>query len=69
MPDHAFLGLRKLSEGLASDLRLVAAVKWYESGTVGQREAAEITGLSRKPLSMVLKRRRSGITSVNPNGL
>lgn len=47
MPDDVFLGLRKSPEELASDMRLAAAVKWYESGMVSQGKAAEIAGLSR----------------------
>ena len=47
MPDDVFLGLRKSPEELATDLRLAAAVKWYEAGMVSQGKAAEIAGLSR----------------------
>ena len=32
LPDEVFLGLRKSPQELASDLRLAAAVKWYETG-------------------------------------
>jgi predicted HTH domain antitoxin len=34
-------------ERFAKDLRLAAAVKWYENGEVSQGRAAEIAGISR----------------------
>ena len=47
LSDQAFLGLdRELAE-LAGELRVAAAVKWYETGVVSQGKAAEIAGLSR----------------------
>ncbi len=56
MPDEVFLGLRKTPTELASDLRLAAAVKWYETGMVSQGKAAEISGLSRAEFITSLKR-------------
>ncbi len=37
-------------------LRLAAAVKWYEMGTVSQEKAAEIAGLTRKEFIFALGR-------------
>ena len=56
LPDEVFLGLRKSPEELASDLRLAAAVKWYESGMISQEKAAEIAGLSRSEFISALAR-------------
>ena len=56
LPDEVFLGLRKSPEELASDLRLAAAVKWYESGMISQEKAAEIAGLSRSQFISALAR-------------
>jgi len=56
IPDEVFLGLRKTPEELASDLRLAAAVKWYETGMVSQGKAAEISGLSRAEFIAALAR-------------
>lgn len=56
MPDDVFLGMRKSPLELASELRLAAAVKWYETGTVSQGKAAEISGLSRAEFIAALAR-------------
>lgn len=46
-PETVFSALRKSPEGFATEMRLAAAVKWYELGQVSQGKASEIAGLSR----------------------
>jgi predicted HTH domain antitoxin len=48
MPESAFSTLKQDAEGLAREMRLAAAVKWYELGMLSQGRAAEIAGLSRQ---------------------
>ena len=47
LPDEVFLGLQKDREHLAAEMRVAAAVKWYEVGLLTQGKAAEVAGLSR----------------------
>lgn len=47
MPETAFSALRESPESMAHELRVAAAVKWYEVGRVSQGRAAEIAGLPR----------------------
>jgi predicted HTH domain antitoxin len=47
IPEEALAAFRTDSEGFARQLRLAAAVKWYELRRVSQERAAEIAGLSR----------------------
>ncbi|MGH2545064.1 MAG: UPF0175 family protein [Ardenticatenaceae bacterium] len=47
LPREVLSALREDPDGFAQEMRLVAAVKWYEMGRVLQAEAAEIAGLSR----------------------
>ncbi|MDR4506776.1 MAG: UPF0175 family protein [Candidatus Brocadiaceae bacterium] len=47
MPEGAFSALRKEPSEFAGELRLAAAVKWYEMGIISQEKAAEIAGLTR----------------------
>ena len=47
LPEDVFSSVRKDPDRFAEELRLAAAVKWYEMGLVSQSQAAEISGLSR----------------------
>ena len=47
MPEEAFATLRQSPTEFAEEMRIAAAVKWYELGKVSQGRAAEIAGLTR----------------------
>ena len=47
MPEESLAALRTDSEDFVRQLRLAAAVKWYELRRVSQERAAMIAGLSR----------------------
>ena len=56
LPDGAFSVFRSSPDELAQELRLTAAVKWYELGKLSQEKAAEIAGLSRYDFIHALSR-------------
>ncbi len=47
VPEQALAALRKSPDEFAKEVRLVAAVKWYELRQLSQERAADIAGLSR----------------------
>jgi predicted HTH domain antitoxin len=58
--EGALASLRKAPEDFGRELRLAAAVKWYELRLVSQGRAAEIAGLSRAEFIAALS--RHGVT-------
>jgi predicted HTH domain antitoxin len=56
LPDAAFAALRKAPAEFANEMRLAAAVKWYELGVLSQGKAAEIAGLTRAEFITALTR-------------
>jgi predicted HTH domain antitoxin len=58
VPEAAFAALRKAPEQFAREMRLAAAVKWYEIGELSQGKAAEIAGLTRAEFILSLERFR-----------
>ncbi len=47
LPDTAFAALRKSPDEFVREMRIAAAVKWYELGELSQGKAAEVAGLTR----------------------
>lgn len=58
LPDTAFSALRKTPDEFAQEMRLAAAIKWYEIEQISQGKAAEIAGLSRAEFIQALGRYR-----------
>ncbi|MDL1960611.1 MAG: UPF0175 family protein [Deltaproteobacteria bacterium] len=56
MDDEVLLGMNKSPEEMAREIRLAAAVKWYELGTISQEKAAQMAGLSRAEFITALSR-------------
>ena len=56
MPEEALGALRKTPQDFARELRLAAAVKWYELKALSQERAAGVAGLSRAEFLEALTR-------------
>ncbi|MBO1055855.1 MAG: UPF0175 family protein [Dolichospermum sp. JUN01] len=58
LPETAFSALRKNPEEFVQEMKIAAAVKWYELGDISQNKAAEIAGLTPTEFIHALSRYR-----------
>lgn len=66
LPDTAFSALRVSPKEFARELKLAAAVKWFEAGMISQSKAAEIAGTSRAGFIQALS--RFGVSPMQETG-
>jgi len=56
LPEEAFSALRRSPEEFGRELRLAAAIHWYQRGQISQEKAAQVAGLDRTDFLMALAR-------------
>jgi len=61
--------VRTSPDAFVKEMRLAAAVKWYEIGTISQSKAAEIAGISRYEFLEALSRFQVSPFQVTPDEL
>ena len=69
LPEEAFSALRRTPEEFVNELRLAAAIHWYERSIVSQEKAAAIAGLDRTDFLMALAREQSDVFTVPSFGV
>jgi predicted HTH domain antitoxin len=56
LPEEIFSALRLSPDEFVRELRLAAAIYWYERGEISQEKAANIAGLDRTDFLLMLAR-------------
>lgn len=56
LPEDSFSILRSSPDNFVKELRLAAAVKWYEMGKISQSKAASLAGISWREFLEALSR-------------
>lgn len=56
IPANTFAALGSSPDEFVSEMRIAAAVKWYELGKLSQGKAAEVAGLTRSAFIEALSR-------------
>ncbi len=69
LPDEAFSALRLAPGPFAREMRLAAALHWYQQGLVSGSKAAQIAGLTRLDFLGELARRKLDVIVVDPDDL
>lgn len=69
LPESVFSALRSNPDHFVREMRLAAAVKWYEIEMISQAKAAEIAGVSRQEFLEALVRFNVSPFQVTPEEL
>ena len=56
VPDSALSALRRSPTEFGREMKLAAAIHWYQRGVMSQERAAELAGLNRRDFIRVLAR-------------
>ncbi len=69
LPEDVFSLLRKSFSEFVEELRLAAAVKWFELWMISQSKASELAGVSRQKFLVALNRFKVSPFQVTPEEL
>ncbi len=69
LPTEAFSALRKAPEEFAKEMRLAAAIHWYQQKQVSLGKAAEIAGLNKLVFMDELSQRKINVFHVDMEDL
>lgn len=64
-PNEDFSARRLSPEEFVRDMRLAAAIYWYQKGEISQEKAAQIAGVNRRDFLAALAREHIDVFAVN----
>jgi predicted HTH domain antitoxin len=67
--EDVFSALRRTPDKFAGELRLAAAIYWYQRGAMSQEKAASVAGLDRTDFLLALAREEVDALVVDWSGL
>ncbi len=65
LPDGLFAALRRAPAEVVGEIRIAAAIHWYQQGTISMERAAETAGLGRADFLAELARRKIDVFQVD----
>ena len=65
LPDSIFAALRKAPHEVPREMRIAAAIHWYQQSAISMERAAETAGMSRADFLAELARRRVDVFVVD----
>lgn len=65
VPDGVMAALRKAPHEVVAEVRIAAAIHWYQQGAVSMERGAEAAGMSRADFLSELARRRVDVFAVD----
>jgi predicted HTH domain antitoxin len=65
LPEEIFSALRLSPDEFVQELRLAAAIHWYQRGEISQEKAANIAGLDRTDFILALSREKVDVFNVD----
>ena len=69
LPEELFSALRRSPNEFVREMRLAAAIHWYEHGKMSQEKAAQIAGLDRTQFLDALAREGVNVFAVDEDDL
>ena len=69
LPESVFSALQTDPQEFSRQMRIAAAIKWYELGRISQNKGAEIAGLSRAQFIDALSESQVSPLQITPDSL
>jgi predicted HTH domain antitoxin len=65
LPEDVFSALRRSPDEFVQELRIAAAIHWYQKARISQEKAAQIAGLNRSEFLRMLAREEVDVFTVD----